>query len=70
MWVGILIVLGLYQVVAAVRRDAPRRDHPQAPGLLVWLSPVANLVWLAAIGLSLWAAITTSSRCTTRSTPR
>ena len=55
LWVGILIVLGLYQVVAgpfaAMHRTA---TDPQAPGLLVWLSPVANLLWLAAIGLSLW----------------
>jgi phage shock protein PspC (stress-responsive transcriptional regulator) len=55
LWVGILIVLGLYQVVAgpfaAMHRAA---THPQAPGLLVWLSPVANLAWLAAIGYSMW----------------
>jgi phage shock protein PspC (stress-responsive transcriptional regulator) len=55
LWVGILIVLVLYQVVAgpfaAMHRAA---THPQAPGLLVWMSPVANLLWLGAIGYSMW----------------
>jgi hypothetical protein len=55
LWAGIVIVIGLYHLVAspfmAMQRAAA---YPQAPGLMVWMSPVANLVWLAVIGFSAW----------------
>jgi len=55
LWVGIAILLGLYQAIAmpfmAMQRAAA---HPGTPGLMVWMSPVANLFWLAAIGYSIW----------------
>jgi hypothetical protein len=28
--------------------------QPFTPGLLVWMAPVANIVWLAVIGFSMW----------------
>jgi phage shock protein PspC (stress-responsive transcriptional regulator) len=55
LWAGIVIVLGLYQVIAipfvAMQRVAAQ---PYPPGIVVWLSPAANLIWLAAIGFSMW----------------
>lgn len=55
LWGGIVILLGLYQVIAmpfiAMQRAAA---DPYQPGLAVWLSPVANLVWLAVIGFGMW----------------
>ena len=27
---------------------------PYPPGLMVWTSPASNLLWIAAIGYSLW----------------
>lgn len=59
LWAGIVIVIGLYQVVAmpliAMHRAA---TQPFTPGLMVWMSPVANLVWLAVIGASAWYGYT------------
>jgi hypothetical protein len=55
LWAGIVILIGLYQMIAmpfiAMQRVAA---NPYQPGLAVWLSPVANLVWLAVIGFSAW----------------
>lgn len=55
LWGGIVILLVLYQVIAmpfiVMQRVAA---NPYQPGLAVWLSPVANLVWLGAIGFGLW----------------
>jgi len=55
LWGGIVILFGLYQVIAmpfvAMQRVAA---NPYQPGLAVWLSPVAYLIWLAAIGFSMW----------------
>lgn len=59
LWAGIVIVFGLYQFVAsplvAMHRLA---TQPHTPGLLVWMSPVANLAWLAVIGASAWYGYT------------
>ena len=59
LWAGILIVLGLYQAIAmpfiAMHRAA---SQPFQPGIVVWMSPVANLVWLGAIGFGMWYGYT------------
>jgi len=55
LWAGIVIVLVLYQVVAMPFIAAHRAAvHPAAPGIVLWMSPVANLLWIAAIGYSMW----------------
>jgi phage shock protein PspC (stress-responsive transcriptional regulator) len=55
LWAGIVIVIGLYQVVAAPFTAMQRAAaQPHQPGIVVWMAPVANLVWLAAIGYSMW----------------
>ena len=55
LWAGIVIVIGLYQVVAtplvAMHRAA---TQPSTPGLMVWTAPAAQLVWAAVIGFSMW----------------
>ena len=54
-WAGYVIIVGLYQVVAMPFIAAHRAAiHPFAPGIVLWLSPVANLLWMAAIGYSIW----------------
>jgi phage shock protein PspC (stress-responsive transcriptional regulator) len=55
LWVGILIVLGLYQAIAMPFIAAHRAAVPPAsPGIMLWMSPVANLLWMAAIGYSMY----------------
>jgi phage shock protein PspC (stress-responsive transcriptional regulator) len=55
LWAAFVIAIGVYQLVAmpfiAMHRAAA---HPAGPGLLVWMSPIANLVWLAVVGFSMW----------------
>jgi phage shock protein PspC (stress-responsive transcriptional regulator) len=55
LWAGFVIVIGLYQVIAmpfiAAHRSA---SHPGPSGLLLWMSPVANLLWMCAIGYGMW----------------
>ena len=55
LWAGFVIVIGIYQLIAmpfiAMHRAA---TPPYGPGLVVWLSPLTNLVWLAAIGFGMW----------------
>lgn len=55
LWAGFVIAIGVYQLVAmpfiAMHRAAA---HPGGPGLVVWMSPIANLVWLAVVGFSMW----------------
>jgi phage shock protein PspC (stress-responsive transcriptional regulator) len=55
LWVGIVILLGLYQAIAVPFVAAHRAaDYPAAPGIVLWMSPVANLLWMAAIGYAMW----------------
>ncbi len=54
LWAGFVIVIGLYQLVAMPFIAAHRAASHPTPGLMLWLSPVTNLVWLAAIGYSMW----------------
>jgi hypothetical protein len=55
LWGGIVILLGLYQLVVSPLAAMHRASmQPFTPGLLVWLAPVANIVWLAVIGFSMW----------------
>jgi phage shock protein PspC (stress-responsive transcriptional regulator) len=55
LWAGFVIVIGLYQVIAMPFIAAHRAaSHPSPPGLMLWMSPVANLVWLGAIGYGMW----------------
>jgi phage shock protein PspC (stress-responsive transcriptional regulator) len=55
LWVGIVFLLVLYQVIAtpfiAMQHAA---TQPPASTLLAWTSPIANLVWLSAIGFGMW----------------
>jgi phage shock protein PspC (stress-responsive transcriptional regulator) len=55
LWAGIVFVLVLYQVIAtpfiAMHHAA---TQPSASTLLAWTSPIANLVWLGAIGCGMW----------------
>lgn len=55
LWAGVVTALGLYQLIAlplnAMHRAAVA---PYQPGLMVWTSPASNLLWIAAIGYSLW----------------
>lgn len=54
-WAGYVIIVGLYQVIAmpfiAAHRAAVR---PFSPAIVLWMSPVANLLWMAAIGYSIY----------------
>jgi len=52
-WAGVVIVIGLYQLFA-MPFTAMHRAAPGTPGLMIWMSPVANLVWLGAIAFSMW----------------
>jgi phage shock protein PspC (stress-responsive transcriptional regulator) len=55
LWAGFVIVIGLYQLIAMPFIAAHRAAaNPAAPGVVVWMSPVTNLLWLLAIGYSLW----------------
>lgn len=55
LWAGFVIVIGLYQVVAMPFNAAHRAaTFPGAPGLMLWMSPLTNLLWLAAIGYGMW----------------
>ena len=54
-WAGYVIIIGLYQVIAmpfiAAHRAAVR---PFAPGILLWLSPIGNLVWMVAVAYGIY----------------
>jgi len=55
LWVGFVVVIGLYQVVAMPFIAAHRAAaSPSGPGIMLWMSPVTNLIWIAAIGYGLW----------------
>jgi phage shock protein PspC (stress-responsive transcriptional regulator) len=55
LWVGIVILLGLYQAIAIPFVAAHRAvSHPGPPGLVLWMSPVWNLLWMCAIGYGIW----------------
>jgi len=55
LWAGFVIVFGLYQLIATPFITAHRAAaNPGTPGIFVWVSPVTNIVWLAAIGYSMW----------------
>lgn len=55
LWAGFVIVIGLYQVVAMPFIAAHRAaTFPGAPGLMLWMSPLTNLLWLAAVGYGMW----------------
>jgi phage shock protein PspC (stress-responsive transcriptional regulator) len=55
LWVGIVLLLGLYQAIAVPFVAAHRAaSHPGPPGLVLWMSPVWNLLWVCAIGYGLW----------------
>lgn len=59
LWAGIVILFGLYQVIAVPFASMQRAAAAQSqPGLVVWLSPATNLIWLAAIGFSVWYGYT------------
>jgi phage shock protein PspC (stress-responsive transcriptional regulator) len=54
-WAGYVIIVGLYQVIAMPFIAAHRAAvHPAAPGIVLWMSPVANLLWMVAIGYAMW----------------
>jgi phage shock protein PspC (stress-responsive transcriptional regulator) len=54
-WAGFLILIGLYQFIAGPFITAHRAaSYPATPGAMVWMAPVANLFWFAAIGYGLW----------------
>ena len=55
LWAGVVTALGIYQLIAlplnAMHRAA---TAPYQPGLMLWTSPASNLLWIAAIGYSVW----------------
>lgn len=55
LWAGFVIVIGLYQLVAMPFITAHRAaTFPGAPGLVLWMSPLTNILWLAVIGYGMW----------------
>lgn len=55
LWVGFVIVIGLYQLVAMPFITAHRAaTFPGTPGLVLWMSPLTNILWLGAIGYGMW----------------
>jgi phage shock protein PspC (stress-responsive transcriptional regulator) len=54
LWAGFVVVVGLYQVIAMPFIAAHRAASYPSPGLVLWMSPVTNLVWIAAIGYAMW----------------
>jgi phage shock protein PspC (stress-responsive transcriptional regulator) len=55
LWAGFVIVIGLYQLIAMPFIAAHRAAaYPGAPGIMLWMSPLTNIVWFAAIGYAMW----------------
>ena len=55
LWAGFVIVIGLYQLVAMPFITAHRAaTFPGGPGLVLWVSPVTNILWLGGIGYAMW----------------
>ena len=55
LWAGIVVVIGLYQVIATPFIAAHRAAaNPAMPGLVIWMSPITNIFWMIAIGYGMW----------------